>query len=159
MSFLSPAFIRRCFLALCAGGACVGGVSACASEGKVPGVDLGSPEVSWKAKNDEQRLGFMAAAVQPQMEALFVKHDKSYAKNGFTCETCHGAKGELIDWKMPNPDIYALPKENTLEASKEYDEDVTKFMAEDVTPALEKMLNAGHGGSTQTSCFSCHPAE
>jgi cytochrome c553 len=124
----------------------------------VPGVDLGAPDIAWKAKNPEQKSGFMAAAVEPRMEALFVKHDKSYARS-FNCATCHGDNGESVDWEMPNPALYALPKEDTVKASTEYDEDVTKFMVDSVTPELKKMLNEGHGGTTEVSCFSCHPAE
>jgi cytochrome c553 len=140
-----------------AGAVVVIALAACA-ESKVPAVNLGAPEIAWHDKNPEQQKGFMAAVVDPQMKGIFVKHSKEYSAS-FGCATCHGAGAEAIAWKMPNPQLYSLPKENTLEASNEYDEAVTKFMAEDVTPALDKMLNQGHGEKTEVSCFSCHPTE
>jgi hypothetical protein len=162
MALALVAVVRGCGLAVRPGfwvTACLGlaFLAGCAPS-KVPGIDLGAPSIAWKDKNPEQRFGFMAAAVEPQMEAIFVKHDKAYGR-GFDCATCHGEDGETVDWKMPNDDLYALPKEGTMEASMEFDEDVTKFMADDVTPALKRMLNEGHGGPTEVSCFSCHPAE
>jgi cytochrome c553 len=123
----------------------------------VPGVNLGAPELAWSAKNHEQRFGHMAAQVQPQMHALFKKYDASYAET-FTCQTCHGDNAELVDWKMPNPSLYALPTEDTLQSSMEYDEKVTSFMME-VTPAMKKLLNTGAGDPVAVSCFTCHPVE
>lgn len=133
-------------------------VASCTPSPKdVPGVNLGAPEIGWSHKNQEQRYGHMAAAVNPQMHALFTEYDDSYA-DSFNCKTCHGDNAELIDWKMPNENLYALPKENTLQSSLEYDTEVTNFMME-VTPALKKMLNTGAGDPVEVSCFSCHPAE
>lgn len=123
----------------------------------VPGVSMGAPEIAWSAKNTEQRFGHMAAQVQPQMHAMFKKYDSSYAET-FTCQTCHGENAELVDWKMPNPDLYALPKENTLQASLEYDQEVTSFMME-ITPVMKTLLNTGAGQPTSVSCFACHPVE
>lgn len=123
----------------------------------VPGVNLGAPSIGWSHKNQEQRLGHMAAVVNPQMRAMFIKYDKSYA-DSFDCKTCHGDNAELVNWKMPNEDLYPLPKEDTLQSSLEYDDEITNFMME-VTPALKKMLNTGTGSPVQASCFSCHPVD
>jgi cytochrome c553 len=123
----------------------------------VPGVNMGAPEIAWSAKNREQRFGHMAAQVQPQMHALFEKYDAEYGKT-FTCQTCHGEDAELVDWRMPNPNLYGLPKEDTLQASMEYDQEVTSFMME-VTPAMKKLLNTGAGEPVAVSCFTCHPEE
>lgn len=121
-----------------------------------PEIDLGAPEISWAAKSREQRMGFMAAAVHPRMKMLFKEYDSTY--DDFSCQTCHGDDMELIDYKMPN-DIYPLPTENTLEEARDYDEDVTKFMADKVLPELKKLFNQGKGPQTNVSCFSCHPKE
>jgi hypothetical protein len=135
----------------------VGLVGCTPSPKGVPGVNLGAPSIAWSQKNEEQRFGHMAAAVNPQMHAMFKKYDASYGES-FNCKTCHGDDAELVDWKMPNENLYALPKENTVQSSLEYDTDVTNFMME-VTPALKKLLNTGEGAPVAVSCFSCHPAE
>lgn len=132
-------------------------ILGCTPSPKGPGVNLGAPEIAWSAKNHEQQYGHMAAQVQPQMKALFVKYSSAY--KDFNCQTCHGKNAELVDWKMPNPDIYPLPKENTLQESLDYDSDATNFMMADVTPALKTLLNTGAGAPTTVNCFSCHPAE
>jgi hypothetical protein len=46
-----------------------------------------------------------------------------------------------------------------LQASLEYDEEMTKFMADKLTPKVAAMFNEGAGAKTQTNCFSCHPVE
>jgi hypothetical protein len=136
------------------------GVTVCCTPSPkgVPGVNLGAPSIGWSHKNEEQRFGHMAAAVDPQMHAMFKKYDSSYGES-FECKTCHGSKAELVDWKMPSDDLYALPKENTLQSSLEYDTEVTNFMMGEVTPALKKLLNTGSGAPVEASCFSCHPVE
>ncbi len=125
---------------------------------KSPGVDLGAPDVRWAEKNYEQRMGFMAAQVNPIMHKVFADDDASY-KESFSCETCHGSQPELVNYRMPNPELYALPKDDPIGESMEYDEDVSNFMMSEVTPALQKLFDTGHGSKTKANCFSCHPVE
>lgn len=132
--------------------------SACDQpEAKPPAINLGSPSIAWSEKNHEQRTGFMAAAITPVIKELFVEYDDSF-ETEFTCETCHGENAELVDYKMPNPDLIELPAEDTLESALEDDEEVANFMMK-VTGELKTMLNQGHGSDTKTNCFSCHTAE
>lgn len=141
------------------GGVALSMIPACAPpKSDVPGISLGAPDVGWSRKNPEQRFGFMAAQVQPRMHALFEAYDDGYAED-FSCQLCHGEDAERIDWKMPNENLFALPADRPLEASREYDEEMTEFMASEVTPALKQMLNTGLGEPVATSCFSCHPTE
>jgi hypothetical protein len=139
---------------------CGAALAACGkSDPKSPGVEgMGAPGTAWSEKTDAQKLGFMAAVVHPRMEKLFSDHDSSY-KGSFTCETCHGENAEMIDYAMPPESLYALPKDNPIEESMEYDADVTKFMQESVVPELGKMLDQGEGPRTKVDCFSCHPTE
>lgn len=133
--------------------------TACAPPASdVPGIDLGAPDIGWARKNQEQRFGFMAAQVQPRMHALFEGYDEGYAED-FSCQLCHGEDAERIDWRMPNENLFALPLENTLETSLEYDAEMTNFMSSEVTPALKEMLNTGLGEPVVANCLSCHPAE
>lgn len=129
------------------------------SNPKSPGLEnMGAPEISWADKNTEQRFGFMAAVVHPKMGQMFGEYHAMF-KTSFTCETCHGKNPDLIDYKMPSDELYALPKENTLEESNEYDAAATEFMLKVVTPKLQEMLNQGEGPKTQVTCFSCHPVD
>jgi len=153
---MSPGFMKR--YSHLAAPVLVAILGCTPSPKNVPGVNLGAPEIAWSEKNEEQRFGHMAAQVTPQMKALFEKYDSSYG-DSFTCQTCHGERAELVGWKMPNPDISPLSKENTLQESLEYDADVTNFMMADVTPALKTLLNTGTGKPTTVNCFSCHTAE
>ncbi|HEX2733488.1 MAG TPA: hypothetical protein VHM70_17880 [Polyangiaceae bacterium] len=128
---------------------------------KSPGLDkMGSPGIAWSAKSYQQRLDFMAGVFHPKTRQLFIDFKKSYAEKGkFTCETCHGEQPELTNYKMPNESLYALPKENTLQESHEYDAEVTDFMQKVLTPRVTDLLNQGEGAKTQASCFSCHPVD
>lgn len=133
-------------------------VGACGSPSKTPGIDLGAPEVSWASKNAEQRFGFMAAKVHPGMQAVFAEYDDSYADD-FTCQTCHGLEPELVDYAMPTPDLYPLPRDNAIGQTMEDDPEVGNFMMGKVVPSLQTMLSEGHGGATKVTCFTCHTAE
>src|SRR5690606_31333550 len=104
----------------------------------LPGENLGAPEITWSEKNEKQRFGHMAAQVTPQMKALFEKYDSSFGGN-FNCQTCHGKNAELVNWRMPNPEISSLSKENTLQESLDYDAEMTNFMMAEVTPALKTL--------------------
>jgi hypothetical protein len=138
------------------------GVAACgeksgSAKAKNPEIALGAPNVRWEAKNHEQRMGYMAAMVEPRMKKLFVEYDKTY--QSFGCQTCHGNDMELVDYEMPTNGIYALPVKNTIAEARDYDEEATEFMLTKVLPELKALLNAGQGPEEEVSCFSCHPKE
>ena len=137
--------------------------TACSGSGtRVPpgGPNIGAPYTQWRDKSHDERQGFMAAHVEPNMKKVFQKFDaKAYAN--FGCETCHGQDMEFVDFKMPNS-LYALPLKDTIAEATSYDEKTTKFMQEEVLPAFAKLLfeppvEPGHAGGV--SCFTCHPHE
>jgi hypothetical protein len=131
------------------------------SDPKSPGLEgMGSPGIAWSQKSYQQRLDFMAGVFHPTAKQLFVDFKPKYAKEGkFTCETCHGESPELVSYELPSDSLYALPKENTIQASLEYDEDMTKFMQNKLTPKVSALFNEGTGPRTETNCFSCHPVD
>ena len=122
---------------------------------KSPGVDIGSTGVSWAAKNREQKFGFMAGQVHPVMMQVFMDYDDGYDR--FGCEDCHGADMELIDYKMPQDGLYALPREGAYDDALEFDEEISAFMIAKVTPALQRLYDMGEGPRQEATCFSCHP--
>ena len=125
-------------------------------------VEPGAPGVPWAEKTFKQRQEFMGITFMPAMKTSFKAHDEA-AFQGFKCQTCHGDDMKERNFEMPSDSIYPLPKENTIEAAMEYDEEITKFMVEKVVPEAAALIGEepydpatgqGHFG-----CFECHPAE
>jgi hypothetical protein len=135
-----------------------GCASACGAPLPGPGIDLGAREVAWGSKNSEQRFGFMAARVHPGMQAIFAEYDDAYADD-FSCTTCHGLEPELVDYEMPSPDLYPLPRDNAIGSTMEDDPEVGNFMMGKVLPVMQEMFSEGRGTPTKVTCFTCHTAE
>ncbi len=133
---------------------------ACAKPNtKSPAIDsMGSPGIAWSNKSEGMRMGFMAAVIHPRSQQLFVEFDDSYEED-FTCETCHGMDAELNDYEMPSESLYALPRENALEESMEYDPETTEFMRDELTAKFNVWFNEGEGPKTEVTCFACHPVD
>jgi hypothetical protein len=120
------------------------------------GPSLGAPTVRWKHKTREEKMGFMAAHVQPTMKRLFVEYDADDFGD-FGCETCHGGNADVLDFEMPSNSIYALPADNPMGEAMDYDEEIAQFMAGKVVPAMAQLLSEEPGKGV--SCFTCHPKE
>jgi hypothetical protein len=122
------------------------------------GPDLGAPRVAWKDKTHEERQAYMAAHVEPLMRHLFQEHDKKEYAN-FGCETCHGKDMDLVDFRMPNPGLYALPEKDPVEEAKSVDEETAAFMVDKVVPTMTRLLSKTTASGKPVSCFTCHPSE
>jgi hypothetical protein len=154
-----PETSQHWFRRAAVGFVCAAALGCAESNLKSPGLDsLGSPGLSWAEKSEEQRMGFMAGWVTPRTHQMFAEHDSSF-KDGFSCDTCHGENAEALDYEMPSPDLYALPRENTLQESIEYDPEMTQFMQNTLTPQITAMFNQGEGRRAKVDCFSCHPVD
>jgi hypothetical protein len=147
---LSLLLVGSCLVGALAGGC------APVRDADTPGIDLGAPGISWAAKNTEQRFGFMAAQVHPTMAKLFREYKEDYAD--FTCSNCHSGAMEQIDYKMPNPTLYALPKNRPFDDAIDFDANIAVFMMTKVTPTLQELFNKGEGPRTKVTCFNCHPS-
>lgn len=116
---------------------------------------------AWKDKTRAQRMDWMGLQVFPKMKSAFKELDGSRFAD-FKCQTCHSDEMEMLDFKMPNEKIYALPRTNTVQSAREYDEKVTEFMLNTVTPRMAELLDMPvYNPETKTGfgCFNCHPAE
>jgi hypothetical protein len=51
---------------------------------------------------------YMKQVVVPKMRLVFRQFDRDEFKK-FGCETCHGKNAKAREFKMPNPDLFALP--------------------------------------------------
>lgn len=123
--------------------------------------EAGKSEIEWKDKTRAQRMDWMGLQVFPKMKSAFKELDESRFAD-FKCQTCHGDQMEMVDFKMPNDKIYALPLENTVQSAREYDEKVTDFMVNTVTPQMAELLDMPvYNPETKSGfgCFGCHPSE
>ena len=131
------------------------------------GKAVGPPEVAWKDMTFKQKRAYMKEAVTPKMKPIFQGFDADKFKT-FNCETCHGKKAVDQKFKMPGPDVHALP--NTPEAfqAKMKKEPTwpkfTKFMAEEVEPAMGKLLDVPVFDPKKPvegafGCRNCHRVE
>jgi hypothetical protein len=120
-------------------------VAACGASAPAPAAPSGASEAlvaeagapaSWhEATTEKQKGAFMKAHVTPRMREVFQAHDAAqYAQ--FDCKSCHGKPFQ------PKP-ADALPKltlkDGELTAFAEHPE-MSKFMAEKVTPAMAELL-------------------
>lgn len=118
-------------------------------------------ETAWKDKTRAQRMDWMGLQVFPKMKSAFKELDESRFAT-FSCQTCHSEEMEMLDYEMPNTKIYALPLANPVESAREYDEKVTEFMVNTVTPRMAELLDMPvYDPETKNGfgCFGCHPSE
>jgi len=133
-----------------------------ADDGAAEEREPGAPGVAWADKSFDEKKTWMGIEVYPAMKKDFQAHDGAAYKK-FTCDTCHGDDGKATGYKMPSDSIYPLNPADPIKGAMEYDEAVTKFMVETVTPNMIAMLEGTQAASADHpdgfSCMSCHPAE
>ena len=133
-----------------------------AGEGGAEDTEPGAPGVAWHDKTFDQKKTWMGVEVFPKMKAAFQEHDGATYKK-FTCDTCHGEDGKDKGYKMPVDSIYPLDPKDPIKGAMDYDEKVTKFMIDVVTPQMVEMLEGVEPYSADNpsgfGCMSCHPAE
>jgi hypothetical protein len=106
----------------------------------------------WAELDHDQRAKFMAKVVVPKMKPLFQAFDPNRFAH-FDCRTCHGPSAEHDVFRMPNPQLFALPKTREgFDALGAKEPAWVKFMSEQVKPQMAELL-----GSPALSCETCHP--
>ena len=124
---------------------------------------VGPPQVAWKDMDKQQRGRYMVKVVMPTMEPLFKGFDaKRFAD--FTCATCHGKGVGDKSFKMPNPDILALPAPGKKEAFAPIYEkmpDMVNFMGGKVMPEMARLLGREpfdykNPKPDAFGCLNCH---
>jgi hypothetical protein len=113
------------------------------------------PDVPFAQLDHDQRIQFMRERVVPAMAPVFQQHDAAkYA--GFTCATCHGASADDGSYAMPNARLPRLD----LAALDRYSPDDVAWMAQQVKPAMAKLLREPEWSSDNPlgfGCSRCHP--
>jgi hypothetical protein len=127
-----------------------------AGAGKVSG-----PPKPWKDMTGPERGKYMKEVVTPKMKTAFQQFDKEeFGK--FGCDTCHGKQAKARKFKMPNPDIYALPSTPAGFAPlMEKKPQMLKFMGEVVKPQMAALLGLPEYDHTKPEaggfgCMACH---
>ena len=124
---------------------------------------VGPPQVAWKDMDKKQRGRYMVKVVMPTMEPLFKEFDgKRFAD--FTCASCHGKGAADQSFKMPNPDILALPgpdKPDDFKPIYEKNPKMVEFMGGKVMPEMAKLLGREpfdykNPKPDQFGCLQCH---
>lgn len=119
----------------------------------------GSPEIAWADKDFAQRKEFMGIYVFPKMRDAFKAHDGDrFGK--FKCQTCHGDDMKEVEFKMPSDSLMPLPAEEPIAMARDFDEEVTKFMVDEVMPQMGELLGESVDATTgkgEFGCHACHP--
>lgn len=135
------------------------GGEAAAADGEK--TEPGAPGVAWSDKSFKQRQEYMGIVFLKAMKKSFKAHDEA-SFSGFKCQTCHGDDMKEKNFAMPTDSLLPLDANKPVEMAMEFDEEITKFMIEQVVPESAKLLDmepynpeTGQG----FGCFGCHPKE
>lgn len=122
------------------------------------------PPRPWKEMTPEQRGKYMKDVVLPKMRVTFQQFDsEEFKKVG--CDTCHGKDAKGRKFKMPNPDIFALPSTPAGFAPlMEKKAKMMKFMGETVKPQMAALLGMPEFNPKQPDaggfgCTGCHTVQ
>jgi hypothetical protein len=117
-------------------------------------IGIAGPEKPWSEMSHEEREMDMVGRFLPIMSEFFQEHDgEEFAS--FGCESCHGTDMSERHFEMPSPQLPPVPLPGTpqYEEMREHEPEMTRFMEEDVTPAMQTMLGMG----ATFTCNGCHP--
>lgn len=114
-------------------------------------------EKTWADMSFDEKKKFMGAEYYPAMKKEFQAHDgEEFAE--FTCASCHGDDAKEVGFELPN-DLTPLSTDDPIQAGKDMDEEITKFMMETVVPKTAEMMDRPTW-SPETpegvGCFTCH---
>jgi hypothetical protein len=119
--------------------------------------------IDWKGMSHGQRMEYMKKVVFPKMKALFVKFDATRFA-AMDCRTCHGSAANDDSFKMPNPEIWKMPKGmDGWKMIQKNNPKYMEFMGKTVKPQMAALLGmqpsnpqaqvAGFG------CDNCHTGD
>lgn len=116
--------------------------------------ELGAPDLPWAQKTRQQRMEYMGLVVLPRMKQVFQAYDaEAFAE--FECQTCHGDDMDDVEHRMPNA-LFDLSASDPVKSATDYDEQVAKFMMEQVVPVMAELLDKQPG--KELGCLTCHPS-
>lgn len=118
-------------------------------EAEAPSPEAEAAEKKWADMDFDERKKFMSKTYYPAMKEKFQAYDAKQFAN-FTCDTCHGENAKEVNFKMPNGNT-PLDAADPVANGKDMDEEMTKFMLEEVIPAGIEML-----GEEDSKCLTCH---
>jgi hypothetical protein len=114
------------------------------------------PAQTWAEMDHEARGRYMATVVMPEMQAMFQEFDAE-EYGDFGCETCHGANGREVNFRMPNGLAPLDPA--SIPAMFQSTQPMAQFMTQRVWPRMTELLQMEpYNPETQQgfSCLNCH---
>lgn len=117
---------------------------------------LSGPKKAWADMSFDARKFYMIGKVEPITKEVFCEFDpKIYG--AFTCESCHGPKPEGMGYAMPSRALPEIPRPGTgayrdLKGEKP---EMVRFMEEEVTPAMRKLLGKPAYDPEKDEGFGC----
>lgn len=120
--------------------------------GAIETLGITPPETPWAEMDAFEREMYMVGKVMPIMHELFSGYDRARF-DAMGCESCHGERMREVDFAMPSPELYRVPRPGTPAwAAMERDfGPMVEFMASTVTPVMGTLL-----GEADYTCGHCH---
>ncbi|MFI5263238.1 MAG: hypothetical protein ACHQM6_01845 [Candidatus Kapaibacterium sp.] len=120
-----------------------------------------SPDSSihWDKMDHAARKAYMKQVVFPAMKTEFAAFNPQKFGN-MKCTTCHGKGAENDSYKMPNPEIFKLPRSK--EGWAKADTAFMRFMRTTVKPKMADLLGIppfDMKTMTGFGCGNCHADE
>jgi hypothetical protein len=133
------------------------------TDGAIGMLGLTGPEKPWETMNYEEKEWYMVGKVHPVMRQVFQSLDaQKYEGEKFECAPCHGDNAAERKYKMPNPQLSAVPQYGSPSWKQMENAKIVKFMYQRVTPSTAALLgkksfdpSTGEG----FNCWGCHPHE
>ena len=115
--------------------------------------------IHWDKMDHGERKAYMKQVVMPKMRADFAAFDPKKFGD-MKCTTCHGDAAKNDSYKMPNPQIFKLPRSK--EGWAKADTNFMKFMRFTVKPDMAALLGMKEFDmktKTGFGCGGCHTDE
>lgn len=112
------------------------------------------PETPWSEMSREDRGTEMVMRFEPVFRVLFQANDADENAH-FGCASCHGEDMEEREYEMPSAHLPPVPAagSDAYRQMAEAHPNTTRFMEEEVMPAMQTMLGVG----AAFTCHGCHP--
>lgn len=113
-----------------------------------------APERPWSEMSHDDKGTDMVMRFEPVFRVMFQDFESDHYGD-FGCATCHGEDADARDYHMPSAHLppVALPGTPAYQQMASEHPGDTRFMEEQVLPAMQTMLGMG----ATFTCNGCHP--
>lgn len=136
------------------------------TDGAIGQLGLTPPDKAWSEMSFDEQEWYMIGKVHPIMRQVFQTYDaEKYEGLKFECTPCHAEDPNApkeTKYKMPNPNLSAVPAYDSEDYEQMRGSRIVKFMETRVTPVMSKIMGEEiYDPATKQgfSCYACHPKE